>query len=555
MKKQTLIFILSMLVLALGACKGDDKGKEADKGQPEKVEKAQPVQPEDKAEPKKALPEEEPEGKQPADEAAPPEGEGKVEPAPVEQTEPEESIPPLSQIVGDLAPLLPDDALFVAALSVPGMTPNTAALLDIPFVNLAPEWGIKLIATYQEFFKMNTGLDINKIDAVVVFVSAQQYVGILVLGDTTVGPGSNTTEMKVGERKAFGIPQLLLTALPSLREAGGTALFVDEEHATRYAKWVLSGEKAMKPETWQRFAKGLDAEAGAWFAGVVDMNNPFIALAWASGIPLSKPDLISISFTSSVLKIAVEANQGSVDGILGFWELGRTSLKNEIAKGAARLDEADLIAGLGMVGAPETIDIVFDAFKPVRTEKGLELKLDMGLPGVSTIGVSSILAVVAIPAFIKYMRRAKTAEAIDELDKLYKAVAMYVSTPRVDSQGNLIPCDKSIPEAPLTPATTCCQSLGGPDKDGDDRCDPDPGGWQNEAWTALHFEITEPHYFVYSVAPSDYDGAPGFVITAHGDLDCDGIQSTFQRFGKITVEDGECSVNSAAALYTENETE
>ncbi|MBM4372789.1 MAG: hypothetical protein FJ098_14140, partial [Deltaproteobacteria bacterium] len=47
-----------------------------------------------------------------------------------------------------------------------------------------------------------------------------------------------------------------------------------------------------------------------------------------------------------------------------------------------------------------------------------------------------------------------------------------------------------------------------------------------------------------------------FTAHAQADLDGDGIFSTFQRYGKGSLESyGECSVSMGAALYIDNETE
>ena len=49
----------------------------------------------------------------------------------------------------------------------------------------------------------------------------------------------------------------------------------------------------------------------------------------------------------------------------------------------------------------------------------------------------------------------------------------------------------------------------------------------------------------------------GFTVTAYGDLDCDGVQSTFQRmgFGDPNANFAECSLRGAPAFYVEKESE
>jgi prepilin-type N-terminal cleavage/methylation domain-containing protein len=174
------------------------------------------------------------------------------------------------------------------------------------------------------------------------------------------------------------------------------------------------------------------------------------------------------------------------------------------------------------------------------------------------VAILAILSVVAVPAFIKYMRKAKTAEAIDMLDKVYKGAADYYSTPRVtEATASKLDCQFPTDQG-LTPVEGSCCAGGGADSNNDDRCDANPDTWSTKTWSALKFQITEEHYFMYSFDQNDLTmtGAQ-FTANAHADLDCDTVISTFQRYGKgdPKATKGECSVVSAAALFTQNETE
>ena len=159
----------------------------------------------------------------------------------------------------------------------------------------------------------------------------------------------------------------------------------------------------------------------------------------------------------------------------------------------------------------------------------------------------------------EYSRRAKTSEAIDMLDKIYKGAADYYSTPRVaESTASKLDCQFPRDQGPTPVSGNCCGSLGGPDVDGDGRCDPDPDAWTTPTWSALKFQITEQHYCVYSFTTNGETGPNAqFTANANCDLDCDGTMSTFQRYGRADprATRGECSIISAAALFTQNETE
>ncbi|MGM0576829.1 MAG: type IV pilin protein [Myxococcota bacterium] len=175
------------------------------------------------------------------------------------------------------------------------------------------------------------------------------------------------------------------------------------------------------------------------------------------------------------------------------------------------------------------------------------------------VAILAILAVVAVPAFIKYMRRAKTTEAIDQLDKIYKGAALYYTTPHVNAAGEKLPCQFPQDVAATPTEGTCCSTggLGGNDTNNDDRCDPDPDVWTQDTWSALSFQMNDEHYFVYAFDASGTLGDAGFTATANGDLDCDAVQSTFQRmgFGDPQANNAECSLHGSAAFYVEKETE
>lgn len=128
--------------------------------------------------------------------------------------------------------------------------------------------------------------------------------------------------------------------------------------------------------------------------------------------------------------------------------------------------------------------------------------------------LAGVGAAVAVPAFVQYVRRAKTAEAALHVHRIHTAVLAYHAEHRA------LP-----PAAPLTPVVPFCAQ--------GDRFAPDPAAWQQPGWQALRFSITEPHVYKYELAVD----ATGFTARAVGDLDCDGVLSTFERGGTVT-EDG-----------------
>jgi prepilin-type N-terminal cleavage/methylation domain-containing protein len=194
------------------------------------------------------------------------------------------------------------------------------------------------------------------------------------------------------------------------------------------------------------------------------------------------------------------------------------------------------------------------------------------------VAILGILATVAIPALQKYMRRAKTAEAKTQVAKLFDATSGYFksehgargATAFLGDGGQVqdlalhrCPHPAGQPtggEAGLTPdiGFNCNEGPGG-------RCIPAAGGgasgyyeidlWnKNAVWNGLNFLQEQGHYFHYNfVAINEITGHGRcqFTAQAFGDLDDDGIFSTFERSGAADIH----GVNGAIGLYIANEVE
>lgn len=130
--------------------------------------------------------------------------------------------------------------------------------------------------------------------------------------------------------------------------------------------------------------------------------------------------------------------------------------------------------------------------------------------GVAVMAPFGIVAAVAIPAFMDYTKRSKKTEAELQLNKIGK------NAKRVYAETSTFPVGK----APLTPATSCCAGA-------DHHCVTTAADWKQPAWQALDFEIDEPSLYRYSYTS---DGKT-FTAKAVGDLDCDGVEATYELLG------------------------
>jgi hypothetical protein len=169
--------------------------------------------------------------------------------------------------------------------------------------------------------------------------------------------------------------------------------------------------------------------------------------------------------------------------------------------------------------------------RPARRElKPVELALALSL-------AASVLA-VAVPAFVREVHASRFVEPVDGLHRIGESAAAFAAAQTGP------PC---LPgSAPMTPPS--------PPRG---HCEPDaPGTWDHPTWEALRFRPAPegaPHCFAFAFESSSAQNAPDFFRAhAHGDLDGDGIPSTFQITGRC---EGGRAVTVDPGMLVENEVE
>jgi type IV pilus assembly protein PilA len=150
------------------------------------------------------------------------------------------------------------------------------------------------------------------------------------------------------------------------------------------------------------------------------------------------------------------------------------------------------------------------------------------------------LAALAIYGVRKYMSNAKSAEAKNSLGQLTKdASAAYnrehmaaailddtkaagVSNAICKSAGDSIPDD--IAKVKGQKYQSAASEWDAGDKD--------------TGWACLKFSMAEPQYYMYNYQTTTWTGADGdkFDATAEGDLDGDGVPSTFKMQGEVRAQ-------------------
>lgn len=144
------------------------------------------------------------------------------------------------------------------------------------------------------------------------------------------------------------------------------------------------------------------------------------------------------------------------------------------------------------------------------------------------------LAAVAIPAFVKELHASRFVEPTDGLARLGALAVAY-------AEAN----DRFPDSAPLTPAA--------PPR-GKKEADP-PGIWDHPTWKALGFRASPegvPHAYAFSFESTK---GTAFVAQARGDLDGDGILSTFEIKGAMRGPDAKPNAEVLPGMTIDSELE
>lgn len=163
------------------------------------------------------------------------------------------------------------------------------------------------------------------------------------------------------------------------------------------------------------------------------------------------------------------------------------------------------------------------------------------------VAIIGILAAVAVPAFMKYIKKSKTAEARQLVKKVYDgARTYYMDTGSGRGYGAATnPLQFPGPSTGPTPTLGACCA-------GGDKCMPQSSLWSDPVWVALQFSVNDPHYYMYSY--ETVDPLYSFTARANGDLDCNGVYSTFEMFGAVSSTASDM-ITGSAGMYRENDLE
>jgi hypothetical protein len=141
------------------------------------------------------------------------------------------------------------------------------------------------------------------------------------------------------------------------------------------------------------------------------------------------------------------------------------------------------------------------------------------LEAVFIVAVGSSVLCAAVPAFVRNVRASRLAEPVDGLQKIAsRASALAAGRPTQFAYP---------PSTGMTPSRVPA---------GTTQLDPE-GTWDHPTWRILGFRFTNPHAFAFTFESQCSAEESRFTAMANGDLDGDGLLSTFEIRGEVKSGD------------------
>jgi hypothetical protein len=133
------------------------------------------------------------------------------------------------------------------------------------------------------------------------------------------------------------------------------------------------------------------------------------------------------------------------------------------------------------------------------------------------VSLGGTVAATMIPTFLRNVHASRLSEPVDGLKRIAAHATLRASG---------LPTESAYPEsAPFTPAVTPRAEL---------VLDP-AGTWDAPTWRALDFSFEAPHAYSFSFESNDAPQRSAFTARARGDLDGDGVTSSFSISGSVDL--------------------
>lgn len=131
------------------------------------------------------------------------------------------------------------------------------------------------------------------------------------------------------------------------------------------------------------------------------------------------------------------------------------------------------------------------------------------------VSLGGTVLATMVPTFLRNVHASRMSEPVEGLKRIAARATLRAAG---------LPPESAYPESvPFTPAETPRAEL---------VLDP-PGTWDAPTWRALDFGFDTPHGYSFSFESKNGEAASSFVARARGDLDGDGVTSSFEISGSV----------------------
>ena len=133
----------------------------------------------------------------------------------------------------------------------------------------------------------------------------------------------------------------------------------------------------------------------------------------------------------------------------------------------------------------------------------------------AAVSLAGTIAATMIPNFLRNLHASRLSEPVEGLKRIAAHATLRAAG---------LPPESAYPEsAPFTPAVTPRGEL---------VLDP-PGTWDSPTWRTLDFAFDAPHAYSFAFESANTDARSTFTARARGDLDGDGVTSSFAISGSV----------------------